>query len=976
MRIVIDLQACQSPGSRFRGIGRYSGSLAQAMLRSGRGHEFWIALNGGLTEVVEDIRASFDGLLPQDRIVLWDNPFPAVEHQQADPWRNRVAEVLREDFLHSLRPDFVHVASLFEGWDDPIATSIGRGSASKPRTAVTLYDLIPLAMQELYLHDPATRRWYERKLVDLRRADLCLAISDFTREQGIGLLDLAPSAVVNISGSIDGLFRRLPDDPGLHESVAARYGIWRPFVMYTGGFDPRKNVAGLIRAYAALPPGLRERRQLVIVGAPPADVRSALQSVAVEHGLRGDELRFVGFVPDPDLVALYNACDLYVFPSRCEGFGLPALEAMACGAPVIGADATSLPEVMGYPEAMFDPDSDAAMSAKMLQGLEDPGFRRRLVEHAAERVQLFSWTHSAQVALDAMEAMHAATAPAPADQDRWTALSRQSRLLTDLVQGRELAENELRRLAAAQSENHPPPARERQLIVDISNLARHDAGTGIQRVVRNILRAMYDILPPGYRLEPVRFDEAGHAWLAREFVARSLGRATDGKDALLDARPGDVFLGLDLSAHIIPGHYERFDRLRRRGVSMNFVVYDLVPLLRPDCVNPVSLPAFHAWYDAIGTLADGLCCISRAVAGELADWCDQARPARRRPLRIGHFHLGADLDENAAENPGLLDEALLPGSRRTLLMVGTIEPRKGYVQALAAFEALWRSGHDLNLAIVGRQGWLMEEFVAGLRSHAEFGRRLHWFDGIDDERLRALYAASAALLCPSEGEGFGLPLVEAARHGLPVIARRLPVFTEVAGAHAFYFDGHTASALASAIAEWMELDARGAAPPSRDMPRLDWRQSAQALLDLVIGQQWDTEWMPGPRHWFPATDPRLKSQVGVLERGLLASTGHSGFLAYGPYVRLPAGAYRLRAFGAWLDASGPPAWLDVVTGQGRNRALHHEFPPDRQGGTGELADVGFILDGDAQDLEIRLWVSAETLLALRGFELVRVTAPA
>jgi glycosyltransferase involved in cell wall biosynthesis len=411
MRLVIDLQACQSAGSRYRGIGRYSRSLAEGMLRAGRGHDVWIALNGGLPDTIEGVRAAFDGLLSQDRIVAWDNPFPAVEHQAEDPWRNRVAEVVREDFLRSLAPDVVHVCSLFEGWDDGVATSVGRGSQPAPRTAVTLYDLIPLAMPAQYLQDPATRRWYERKLEDLRRADLCLAISDYSRQQGIDLLGLPDARVANISGACDPQFRVLPVDPRRDAALRARHGLWRPFVMYTGGFDPRKNVDGLIRAYAALPAGLRAAHQLLVVGEPPAPIRDALEAVARQCALGPDEVRFAGFVRDPDLVALYNACALYVFPSRCEGFGLPALEAMACGAPVIGADDSSLPEVMGYPDAMFDPASDLAMSARIRLALEDPADRERLRAHGRERVRLFSWDATAARALDAIERLHAAPAP-------------------------------------------------------------------------------------------------------------------------------------------------------------------------------------------------------------------------------------------------------------------------------------------------------------------------------------------------------------------------------------------------------------------------------------------------------------------------------------------------------------------------------------------------------------------------------------
>jgi glycosyltransferase involved in cell wall biosynthesis len=983
MRIVIDLQACQSAGSRFRGIGRYSRSLAEAMLRQDRGHEFWIALNGAQAEPIEAIRAAFDGLLPQERIVAWDNPFAAVEHLDPDPWRSRVAERIREDFLAALRPDVVHLSSLFEGWDDVVATSIGRGAAPVP-TAVTLYDLIPLAMPALYLQDPPTKRWYERKLEDLRRADLCLAISDFSRTQGIDLLDLEAARVANISGACDPVFRRLPADPARDAALRARHGLWRPYVMYTGGFDPRKNVPGLVRAFAALPGELRARHQLLVVGEPPAPIRVELEALVRDLALPADAVRFAGFVDDPDLVALYNACALYVFPSTCEGFGLPALEAMACGAPVIAADASSLPEVIGHPESMFAPGSVPAMGAKIAQALQDEEFRARLLAHGAERASLFSWEESARRAMDAIEARFGANRAraAGAGADRDAAIAVQSAALSRLMAGRTPPHDADRRIAAAQSLNFPLPARRPQLLVDISNLVAHDARTGIQRVVRNILRELATSPPGGFDVEPLWFDEAGVCRYARTFLHRMLGRPGEPPaDALVDPRPGDVFLGLDLSAHIVPGHAAQFARWRAQGVRLHFVVYDLVPVLRPDVVNPLALHHFDRWYPAIAGLADGLCCISRAVADDLLEWCDQARPPRLRPLRIGHFHLGGDLD---ATDAGATDATGATGARnasdaadapswlaarQTVLMVGTLEPRKGYAQSLAAAERLWQRGVDFNLAIVGKPGWLMEDFAQALRAHPEHGARLHWLDTADDTQLLALYRGSSGLLVASEAEGFGLPIIEGARHGLPVLARDLRVFREVAGGHAGYFSGHSADALADALARWLDAVAAGRAPASAGLPCLGWRESTAQLLDCVLGGAWDAAWLPGPRHRFPANDPRMQHQVGVREREAWRSDGRAGFLTYGPYARLPAGRYALRAHGAW-SAPGE-AWLDVVLEQGRHPVLHQPQAPGAAGADGLLADATLVLDVDATDLEIRLWVAADAGLRLDGFELRR-----
>jgi len=716
---------------------------------------------------------------------------------------------------------------------------------------------------------------------------------------------------------------------------------------------------------------------LVIVGQPPSREYEALVGEAAKCKLAQDDVRFVGFVPDPDLVGLYNACELYVFPSLYEGFGLPALEAMACGAPVIGADASSLPEVIGYPEAMFPADSDAAMSTLMLRALTDEEFRRGLIEHASERTQRFSWESSARAAIDAMEAVvKRPDVPKPASgpgtqDERWNAIARQSATLAPLLRGFSIDANGGRRIAAAQSEGHPLPGRQRQLIVDISYFAQHDARTGIQRVVRNILRELLSTTWGNYRVEPIYFDDEGEFRYARAFVHRFMGgEGQPEPDSVLDAAPGDIFLGLDLSAHIIPQHYEFFDRLRRRSVSLYFLLHDLVPIHLPERVNPGSLKVLQDWFAAISTLADGLCCVSRTVAEEVAEWCDQSRPTRLRPLAIGHFHHGADLDmpvELAGEDS--FEDTDLLADRPTFLMVGTLEPRKGNAQVLAAFELLWESGLDVNLAMVGKLGWLMDGFADQLRSHPELRRRLHWFEGIDDKRLGVLYAASSALIFASEAEGFGLPLVEAAGHGLPIIARRLPIFMEVAGEHAFYFEGYAASDLADAIRHWLQLNEQGKAPASVGMPRQSWKQSAQALMRLVLDGAWDCQWRPNPRHWFPVTDGRLQRQVGSLERRILSTDARGGYLIYGPYASLPAGHYRVRVFGEWQGADETSPYLDIVTGQGQHTILH--APLDREAAVaGCLLESHFLIAADVADLETRLFVDASTELRVTGIELL------
>src|SRR5690606_5090572 len=140
---------------------------------------------------------------------------------------------------------------------------------------------------------------------------------------------------------------------------------------------------------------------------------------------------------------------------------------------------------------------------------------------------------------------------------------------------------------------------------------------------------------------------------------------------------------------------------------------------------------------------------------------------------------------------GISDEVravLDKDSTRTFLMVGTIESRKGYDQVLDAFDQLWGEGSVERLVIVGRQGWLVDDLVQRILQHPENGHRLFWLSDVSDEALVKLYERTDALIMASEAEGFGLPLIEAAKHGIPLIARDLPVFREVAGEGALYFD--------------------------------------------------------------------------------------------------------------------------------------------------------------------------------------------
>ena len=407
-----------------------------------------------------------------------------------------------------------------------------------------------------------------------------------------------------------------------------------------------------------------------------------------------------------------------------------------------------------------------------------------------------------------------------------------------------------------------PRAAAPQLLLDLTELVRHDARSGVQRVTRAWLAALLAAPPAGWRVRPV-YDAGGYYAYALAAGGNDVdggdgagahegpGRdgaddarfrpAAPGREQPLRVAAGDVFLGLDLTPESVPRNQALLASLKLHGVRLYFIVYDLLPVRHPEWFVDGLAHAFEQWLGSVAALADGLVAISRATADDLLDWLAEHPPVRADAAQVGYAHLGADLDASAPSRGIDADgHALLARLRDqpTLLMVGTLEPRKMQAQALDALERLWDDGVALNLVIVGKPGWRVEALAARLRDHPQRGRRLFWLERASDELLERLYGASSALLAASQAEGFGLPLIEAARHGLPVIARDLPVFREVGGAHAWYFTAGDGAALAAALQQWLALRADGLAPASSGMPHLDWAASAGRLKQLLFGQDW------------------------------------------------------------------------------------------------------------------------------------------
>lgn len=1231
MRIVIDLQGAQAE-NRHRGIGRYSLSLALSIARHIKDHELFIALNGAFPESISPIREAFEGLIPNENVTVWSAPTDlAVGNNHT--WQRQTAMIIRDAFLATLRPDVVLVSSPFEGFANDAITDIS-GISSKCLKAVVLYDLIPLIHPEVYLKNSAFKTWYNTKLQDLKLADCWFSISDSSRREGIEFLGLPEDRVISIGTDADESFRVTSIAPADAALVQSRHGINKPFVMYTGGIDHRKNIPALIRAFAALPIEARKSHQLAIVCAITDADRVALTALAKESGLGASDIVFTGFVNENDLVALYNLCKLFVFPSWHEGFGLPALEAMRCGAPVIAGNLSSLPEVIGWDEALFDPLCEVSIKNALQRGLEDEIFRQALKAHGTRQAKNFSWNLIGQKFVSSIEALFtgrpgssentpsasgrqklAYVSPLPPERsgiadysaellpflaefydidvivmqavvsDRWinencrvrtvdwlvananeyerviyhfgnsayhqhmfdliervpgvvilhdfflsglvsmldgsgiqpglldvelyqshgypalknrsdsfdpteviwkypcnlsvvqsslgtivhsehsrrlcqqwyntqpndwavipllrTAANQQTdkasiktslgfkstdfivcsfgllgptklnhRLVSAWINsalassanchlvfvgenektpyGRKLSElignhantnihitgwvdpdsfknylniadasvqlrtlsrgetsaavldcmnygiptiincngsfddisddavfklpdsfsddqliealeslwqNEIlrKRLAVKAQEliqiqhapekcaamyqkaieffysnaqieapgipdrvakitaphhdedladlakhlsiSFAPRIHQRQLLIDISELVQRDAASGIQRVVKSILQEWLSSPPAGYRVEPVYASPNEAYRYARRFTLNFLGCTHSTlEDDPIDFSPGDVLFVLDLQPEIQVAQANYYQWLRDRGVVVKFMVYDLLCVTMPQYFSFGADTAFNKWLHTVAN-SDGAICISKSVSTELNQWMLSHTPNRLKHFDNRWFHLGADLKTVRSDTQLPHNVSTITGNPEnsvSFLMVGTIEPRKGHEQILDAFDVLWNRNININLIIVGKQGWLVDQLISRLKTHDALNRKLFWLHSANDEHLEALYRHCNCLIAASYGEGFGLPLIEAAHHSLPVLARDIPVFREVAGNSAYFFNAESTEQLVGEIQNWLTLYNQSAQPSSKNMTWKHWNESADWLATELL----------------------------------------------------------------------------------------------------------------------------------------------
>jgi FkbM family methyltransferase len=377
----------------------------------------------------------------------------------------------------------------------------------------------------------------------------------------------------------------------------------------------------------------------------------------------------------------------------------------------------------------------------------------------------------------------------------------------------------------------------RNIFLDVSTIVGSDARSGIQRVVRNLSSELISAPPKDSIVLPIYIDDGQYFYADYNPVTYKFS-TPDGKASAINFGKDDIYICLDLNMHLIAKIKPMHKKMLQANVKMFFTVYDILPAMNPSWWPPGIHPMFCEWIAYITKVGDGLICISNAVVNDLRSWLTLKNlNLERQNLCIESFHLGANIEgqDNSEE---IISEHELDIIKKiegdiSFLMVGTIEPRKGHAQVLGAIDHLLRKGAPVKLVIVGKFGWMTEEVASRIKFHEKLNINIFWLDDVQDDFLKKIYQTCTCLVAGSQGEGFGLPLIEAAMYGMPIIARDIPVFKEIAEENAYYFKSGDAEGLAIELAQWLKLFKLNIHPTSRGMRWQTWHQSAKQFMDAV-----------------------------------------------------------------------------------------------------------------------------------------------
>ena len=742
MRIAIDIQGCQSSGSRIRGIGRYTRGLIKGLIDASQENEIILVANANSYDCREYFKRE---LSSKNCNVSYCNWFP-VQTDSGESSHSSLHEntlsIIRAYTFARLNADIILITSFFEGWNDGCFIPIKKNFDLPPIFAI-VYDLIPFIYQDDYLNKiPEYKKFYLNKISKFKELNGYLAISESARCEAIKYLDIDKDKIFNISSACDIEVFNKRVKPVINQDK---------FILYTGAADVRKNLKRLIHAYSLLSTSIIIKYKLILAGCYHEAEIELINKWVAEYTIPKDLVIIKSNISDNELASLYNSCDLFVFPSLHEGFGLPALEAMSCGAVVIGSELTSIPEVINEKEALFNPLDVNEISKLIEKTLTDMTFREKLVNNSFKRSALFSWQKSAERSLSAFNQI--------------LSNSKKEILTPQAIQDykKSIFHKFFIIIRKEISNYHDQEYINNYLIALSSVISLVDYETSqYQRLKYN----NKDILQ--WKIEGPYDSSYSLAILNREMA---LAMEKNGITTFLNSTegPGDYVPNIDYISKNTK-LYEIHNRSIFNTKSYDIITSrNLYPPRVKDIKGRLKLLHSYGWEETefpkeftndFNQYLDGITVMSSQVKKILID--------NGVNLPINVTGLGVDhIDRIKVEKKYRID-----CNRFKFLHISSCFPRKGINCLLKSYGNSFRSSDDVTLIIKtfpnphNEVNKLLESY---LKKDKDYPDVLLIEDDLSDSNLKSILLQSDVLVAPSLGEGFGLPIAEAMFLGIPVI---------------------------------------------------------------------------------------------------------------------------------------------------------------------------------------------------------------
>ena len=746
MRIAIDLQGLQSEGSRVRGIGRYSFEIIKSIIEFGHENEYILFANGAL----KNLRNEFRDQLKRKNVLYyeWFAPCP-LDFYSNNFLKRKIAIYLRSYSLATIHVDLIFITSYLEGYIDNCLIDIDHDICTAKQVSV-FYDLIPLLNPDKYLNpNPKFAKFYRSKISKLNNLDGLLAISKYSANEIIDNLDIDRNKIVTISSACDkNLFNKdsIGKDNFSHSTI-----INSPFLLYTGAHDSRKNVKGLIHAYSKIDINLRKKYKLVLAGKILEPESKLLDMWINNFNVDKNHVIKTGFISDKELSILYRNCSLFIFPSLHEGFGLPVLEAMSCGAPVIGSNTTSVREVLSNEEAMFDPHDVSSITLLIERALLDQNFKNLLLYNAAIQSKKFSWKKTAKKALKFFHFINSNTPSHPINNSSWATISNHNKLLENKLFTK-IFSIKLKKFFLKDSDFE-----EIASCIDKINIQSSFICRGFHKLDQI----------NSWRIEGP-FDSSYSLAILNRCFADKMNNYIDNLSLKITEGPGDY----EPNINYLKNYPKILDLYNRSSLNVPYfdvVSRNLYPPRVADMKGKYNILHSYGWeesefpknwVESFNSSLQGISVMSSLVKKILID------NGVNIPITIS----GLGLDH--LDQININKTFKLRAKKYKLLHVSSCFPRKGVDILIKAYSRIFTSNDDVSLIIKTFRNPHnnIEELLSICKANNPyFPDVILIYDDLSESQLKSLFLQSDVLVAPSRGEGFGLPIAEAMHLGVPVI---------------------------------------------------------------------------------------------------------------------------------------------------------------------------------------------------------------